>query len=174
MRKKTSVKKTSIEKKDGFSLALEPTVAERGSDRAKPPRGHGGQRIQLPGTRGRQLTGLWVTFQTLDDDKDWDSTIAIQVDNYTYLVGQGNCGYGSAFPDWTRNGPFAVPIAGYYDHSHLANGQMWIGIYPNGNDTWRFQARLDFYYSDGYHEWVQWNPTWVSESSRWARHPWHS
>lgn len=119
------------------------------------------------------LTGIYISFHTNDDDKDWDSNIDVAIDNYQWLVGRGNVGYGTVFRDHTDQGPFMIPVAGRYTPADLRAGRLFVTIYPVGNDTWKFRtSRLHFQFSDGSWQAWSWGDTWASQSSRVALHTW--
>ena len=98
------------------------------------------------------LTGAIITFQTNDEDKDDDTTVAVTVflrDGRT-AVAQTNNAF-AKFGNDSEMGPFALWVSNPVTREQLKTGHVTIGISPLGNDTWRFNFVLDLIFSDGGH-----------------------
>lgn len=99
------------------------------------------------------LTGGTVTFHTNDDDKDYNTSVTVNV-----LLGETRvAGTGGLFANFRNNsdaGPFALMVwntAITRDELLKRGGAVLIYIAPSGNDTWRFNFLVDLIFSDGAH-----------------------
>jgi hypothetical protein len=99
------------------------------------------------------LTGANVTFHTNDDDKDYNTSLTVNV-----LLGETRvAGFGGVFAKFGNNsdaGPFALLVhnpAITRDELLKRGGAVLIYIAPSGNDTWRFNFLVDLVFSDGAH-----------------------
>jgi hypothetical protein len=99
------------------------------------------------------LTGGTVTFHTNDDDKDYNTSVTVNV-----LLGETRvAGTRNLFANFRNNsddGPFALMVwntAITRDELLKRGGAVLIYIAPSGNDTWRFNFLVDLIFSDGAH-----------------------
>jgi hypothetical protein len=97
------------------------------------------------------LTKVTVSFFTRDDDKDHDTRIIV----YLYLPDGRAIGKteipNEYFPDNTRQGPFPLSLNEKPMIGEIMRGTTTIRISPNGNDTWRFDYRIELHFSDRNH-----------------------
>jgi hypothetical protein len=117
---------------------------------AATPAAHGAAPRAIPATApGATLTGATATFATLDDDKDDDTQLSIQVQNPAGSPVAAAAGTFGLFPDHRTTGPFNLPVLVPVTAGALDNGLIRIAIAPNGNDTWKFNYEIDLFFSDG-------------------------
>jgi hypothetical protein len=95
-----------------------------------------------------KVTAVRVVFHTLDDDKDWDTELAM----YVYgprrnLVAQRDRQLGK-FRDGT-NIAFDLTMFDTLDEDEIDASFSTLEINPNGDDTWRFDYEIDFFLEDG-------------------------
>ena len=96
-----------------------------------------------------KLTNCKITFNTLDDDKDFDTLLTISVrDHNNTLAAYTSNTYG-CFHDEHPNGPYALEIRNPSTKESLQNGTINLNVNPVGNDTWRFNFTLNLIFSDG-------------------------
>lgn len=93
------------------------------------------------------VTGMTAQFDNLDDGKDHDSILTVN-------VGQGKFSYaqplGSSltFNEWTTTQEYLSSPA-TVDFNSLSNTPVEVCIAPNGNDTWRFNLHINGTLSNG-------------------------
>jgi hypothetical protein len=114
------------------------------------------------------LTGGNVTFHTNDDDKDYNTSITVNV-----LLGSETrvAGTGGMFANFGNNsdaGPFALMVfnPAVTRDELKRSGSVLIYIAPSGNDTWRFNFLLDLIFSDGAHLIARANGVELTQDSR--------
>ena len=102
------------------------------------------------------LTGVTITFQTNDDDKNDDTRVVVDVDA---LLPRGKtvvaqiAGEFGKFGNDSEAGPFALCVlVPTVTRNQLKTGSVTIQIDTRGaDDTWRFNFLLDLIFSDGAH-----------------------
>ncbi|MFL6075271.1 MAG: hypothetical protein ACJ73S_17895 [Mycobacteriales bacterium] len=101
-----------------------------------------------PDGPGATLTSASITFFTLDDDKDGDTQLTVQVlDNSGRAVAVFS-GQPGLFDDQsTHTIPLRIRSGVSFDS--LSAGHLRISIQPNGDDTWKFGFEQDLNFSDG-------------------------
>ena len=91
-----------------------------------------------------------ITFQTYDDDKDYDT----HVDTVVNTVDIPKVAHASSdyyrFGNNTTNGPFPMTVSPV-PKDELSPATFTIKITPNGNDTWDVSCYLDLTFTDGSH-----------------------
>lgn len=96
------------------------------------------------------LTSATIAFHTNDENKDWDTRVTTIVFASNGAQAARVDGISGEFNDGTNNGPFALGIQQVgLTKDRFNGGQLGIWIQPNGNDTWRFNATISLYFSDG-------------------------
>jgi len=103
-------------------------------------------------TQSRQyfLESISISFDTLDDDKDWDSKVrvGVKVPNFYDYINLPM----KHFPNGSHNGPFVVAKFdnGKGPQSNPNQGADVDFVFRSyGNDTWRFNFSVRIAYTDG-------------------------
>jgi hypothetical protein len=94
------------------------------------------------------LTGATVSFRTLDNGKDTNSQLNVQLLRPNNELGAELRVAGVKFDDNTQGAPMAFSISGPFSLSDINNGSLRIRMTPDGRDTWTFDMRLVLTYSD--------------------------
>jgi len=119
---------------------------------------------------GAILQSASFTFNTMDDDKDFDTQLRLEVlDNQNRVVGITNGTFGQ-FKDQTQNGPFPLRIRGGITEASLVGGHLDVLITPNGNDTWKFDGEVDLGFDSDF-QFTSIGRTVLSQSNRELRLP---
>ncbi|MGW0516143.1 hypothetical protein [Crossiella sp. NPDC003009] len=103
---------------------------------------------QLPAP-GATLTRATVFFHTNDEDKDHDTHITVTAFDRNGTTAARVANAFGDFDDHSDNGPFGMYIHNPSRWELLQGGNLHLRIDPNGNDTWRFNFRVDLQFSDG-------------------------
>ncbi|MEU6156067.1 hypothetical protein ABZ816_39425 [Actinosynnema sp. NPDC047251] len=97
------------------------------------------------------LTKVRITFHTLDDDKDHDTCLDVNVtDNTGRQIGhldQDFCP--DQFPDGDVDGPFTLTLLAGATWESMRNGQVTVRVSPDGNDHWNLAFYTVLLFSDG-------------------------
>ncbi len=97
----------------------------------------------------RSIKTISVTFNTTSDDKDHDTYLRCQIltpDDHWLASNEGQFGH---FPDGGTYTLFLNMGAPDYSSSLLSQSRLYVGIWPNGNDTWNFRWQVTVTYWDG-------------------------
>lgn len=101
-----------------------------------------------PRATGATLTSASITFFTLDDNKDSDTLLTIQVRTGGGTIAASKTGFFGQFGDGsTTTIPLSLRAGITWDA--LQTGNVKLNIQPNGDDTWKFGYELDLNFSDG-------------------------
>ena len=111
-----------------------------------------------------RLTSASVTFMTLDDGKDEDSAVAVQILNDGRLAAEGSV-VDVDFDDQSVSAPLTLALTGALDAGDLDNAQVRIRLTPDGRDTWAFDMRLTLGLSDGTQRSYFWSELRLDEST---------
>lgn len=101
-----------------------------------------------PHAAGATLTSASISFFTLDDNKDFDTLLTIQVRTAGGTVVASKTGFFGEFRDQSTT-TIPLPIRSGISWEALQGGSVRLTIQPNGNDTWKFGYELDLNFSDG-------------------------
>lgn len=101
-----------------------------------------------PAARGATLTGASITFFTLDDDKDGDTLLSIQVLGRNNKVAASATGFFGKFGDGSTR-QISLKLRPGFTWDALQGGHLRLNIQPHGDDTWKFGYELDLSFSDG-------------------------
>jgi hypothetical protein len=101
-----------------------------------------------PHLAGATLTGATITFNTFNDDKDFDTFVRVTVTGTNGLAAVTS-GFFGLFPDQSTRGPFRMTTRSGVTWESLTDNHVVISITPNGNDTWKFGFEVDLAFSDG-------------------------
>ncbi|MFD9636872.1 hypothetical protein [Streptomyces violascens] len=97
---------------------------------------------------GATLTDASITFFTLDDNKDSDTLLSIQVLDRNNRVAASATGFFGQFGDGTTR-PVTLKVRSGFTWDALQAGHLRLNIQPHGDDTWKFGYELDLNFSDG-------------------------
>ncbi|MFI6055071.1 hypothetical protein ACIBCO_33910 [Streptomyces violascens] len=103
------------------------------------------ERLAAPGAT---LTGASITFFTLDDNKDSDTLLSIEVLDRNNKVAASATGFFGQFGDGTTR-PVTLKVRSGFTWDALQAGHLRLNIQPHGDDTWKFGYELDLNFSDG-------------------------
>ncbi|MEU2952337.1 hypothetical protein [Streptomyces xanthochromogenes] len=100
-----------------------------------------------PAATGATLTEASITFFTLDDNKDHDTLLTVQVLDRSSRVAASATGFFGEFKDGSTH---AVPLKlrPGFTWDSLQGGHLRLNIQPHGDDTWKFGYELDLSFSD--------------------------
>ncbi|MFF3152617.1 hypothetical protein [Streptomyces sp. NPDC057910] len=103
---------------------------------------------ESPAATGATLTDASITFFTLDDNKDHDTLLTVQVLDGSSRVAASATGFFGEFKDGSSH---AVPLKlrPGFTWDALQTGRLRLNIQPHGDDTWKFGYELDLSFSDG-------------------------
>jgi len=103
-----------------------------------------------PTAPGAVLTKATVFFHTNNEDTDDDTHVTVTVRDRRGTVAAYTSNDFGHFDDNSDAGPFSLQVSpARWDDVDF--GTSTVRIDPNGNDTWRFNVRVDLYFSDGSH-----------------------
>ncbi|MEV0681902.1 hypothetical protein AB0I60_35815 [Actinosynnema sp. NPDC050436] len=101
--------------------------------------------------QGAALTQVRITFHTLDDDKDADTCLDVNVTDNTGRrvahLDQDFCP--DQFPDGDLDGPFTLTLLAGATWESMRDGQVTLRVSPNGNDHWNLAFYTVLHFSDG-------------------------
>jgi hypothetical protein len=109
------------------------------------------------------LTGATLSFRTLEDGKDTDSQVTVQVLRPTNELSAELRVAGIEFDDNTQASPMALSVTGPFRLSD--DGSLRIRLTPDGRDTWTFDMRLVMTFSDNTQRTYAWQGLRLDESS---------
>ncbi|WP_203906183.1 hypothetical protein [Rhizocola hellebori] len=102
-----------------------------------------------PAAVGANLTGATITFFTLDENKDDNTFVRVQVRDENGALASTTSGFFGEFKDGTTRGPLPMTVRSGIKWETLTFNSVTISIVPDGNDTWRFGFEVDLFFSDG-------------------------
>jgi hypothetical protein len=95
------------------------------------------------------VRSLWITFHTGDDNKDADTGLLVEVKSAGgRVLARFRQARDKEFKDGFTHTE-QLELFGPVFEPEMANAILTIDISPNGNDTWRFDWKLDGTWSDG-------------------------
>jgi hypothetical protein len=105
--------------------------------------------VVIAGQQGRMVRSLWITFHTNDENKDGDTGLLVEIKSQDGRVlarfqQSRNKEYRDGFTHTEQ-----LQLFGPVFETDMANASLSMNISPNGNDTWRFDWKLDGTWSDG-------------------------
>ncbi|MFI9649301.1 hypothetical protein ACIHAA_23760 [Streptomyces sp. NPDC052040] len=110
---------------------------------------HGASSVrERPAATGATLTDASITFFTLDDNKDSDTLLSVQVLDSGNKVAASATGFFGQFGDGTTH-PITLKVRPGVTWDALQAGHLRLNIQPHGDDTWKFGYELDLNFSDG-------------------------
>jgi hypothetical protein len=124
------------------SLTIDVPLTLRKDDRF-------GGTVVIAGQPGRIARSLWITFHTNDDDKDDDTQLVVELRSTSgRTLASYQQGRKKLYKDGYLHTEY-LPLNGVVSEEEMKHATLVIDIQPNGNDTWRFDWRLDGTWSDG-------------------------
>lgn len=111
------------------------------------------------------LTGATLSFTTLNEGKDTDSQVTVQLLRSNNELGAELRVAGTKFDDNTHAAPMALSIAGPFQVSDVNTGSVRIRMTPDGRDTWSFDMRLVLTFSDNTQRTFAWQGVRLDEHS---------
>ena len=98
----------------------------------------------------RTIQSIYVTFNTTNDDKDWDTWIRFQVQSSDgSWLGTQEGTFGGSFPN-NSSYTYALTLGNpYYKEYLLSNSYFYVLMIPNGHDTWNFGWIVTVIFNDG-------------------------
>jgi hypothetical protein len=97
------------------------------------------------------LTNATITFRTNDNDKDDNTHVIVTIHDAANQVAARISSDFEHFDNNSTHGPFGLTIENPSTFENLQTGSVAIHIDPVGHDTWKFNAYVDLYFSDGQH-----------------------
>ena len=97
---------------------------------------------------GPTVTGATISFRTLDNGKDTNSQVTLQLLRPNNELGGELRIVGMKFDDNTQIAPMAMSVSGPFHMSDINDGSVRIRMTPDGRDTWTFDMRLVLNFSD--------------------------
>lgn len=95
------------------------------------------------------LISVLLTFNTLDDNKDFDTKVFVTLLNDNgQTIASSEIANNMKFRDSSTYSS-SLPLITTPSKNELSNGSLKIMISPNGNDDWHFKPVLSFKFSDG-------------------------
>lgn len=110
------------------------------------------------------LTGATLTFATLTDGKDANSTITAQLLTAGSELGAEVRSTGTAFTDSTTSPSLAMALSGRLTVTQARDTQLRLRLVPDGRDTWTFDARLALSVADGTQQTYRWTALRLDEA----------
>lgn len=97
----------------------------------------------------RMIQSVSMTFNTTNDDKDWNSFIRFQLQSAdgSWMATQEGT-FGGSFPNGSTY-TFWLALGGNYSEYFLNNSYLYMLFIPVGNDTWNFNWALRINFTDG-------------------------
>lgn len=135
-------------------------AALAGCGRVRPDTGPGGTNSAAAPV----LTGATLTFTTLTDGKDANSTITAQLLTSGSELGADVRSTGTAFTDNTTSPPLAMALSGRLTAAQARDTQLRLRLVPDGRDTWTFDARLALSFADGTQQIYRWTALRLDEA----------
>ncbi|MGW7573398.1 hypothetical protein [Streptomyces sp. NPDC054765] len=117
------------------------TNAAGGASPATSPR-NASSAHESPAAPGATLTDASITFFTLDDNKDSDTLLSIQVLDRSNRVAASATGFFGQFGDDTTH-QIPLKLRPGFTWDALQAGHLRLNIQPHGDDTWKFGYELD-------------------------------
>jgi ABC-type transport system substrate-binding protein len=111
------------------------------------------------------LTGSTVSFRTLDNGKDTNSQVTVQLMRSNHELGAELHVAGTKFDDNTQSAPMALAISGPFRLSDVNDGSLRIRMNPDGRDTWTFDMRLVLTFSDNTQRTFAWQGIRLDENA---------
>ena len=103
------------------------------------------------------LTSATATFTTLNDGKDRDSAVSLQLLKSNAELGAELRHAGTEFDDNTTSAPMALTLSAPFRTTDISTGQVRVRLAPDGQDDWNFNLRLTLQFSDGNTRNFLWN-----------------
>jgi len=100
-----------------------------------------------PQAVGANLTTATVTFNTLDDNKDSDTLLTVQVLDVNGRVDATASGFFGEFANGSSH-PIPLRVRPGVKWETLVGGNLKVSIQPNGDDTWKFGFVADLEFDD--------------------------
>ena len=118
-----------------------------------------------PRTSAVTLSSASVTFVTLNDGKDEDSAIAVQIlDENDRLAAEGTV-VDTDFDDRTVSSPLILAMSRTLTADDVDDARVRLRLTPDGRDTWTFDLRFTAKLSDGSERQYFWSGLRLDESS---------
>jgi hypothetical protein len=103
------------------------------------------------------LTSASATFTTLNDGKDRDTAVTLQLLRSNAELGAELRHTGTEFDDNTTSAPMALTLSSPFRTTDLDSGEVRVRMAPDGQDDWNFNLRLSLQFSDGTTRNFLWN-----------------
>lgn len=102
------------------------------------------------------LTGATVSFRTLQDGKDDESRLTVELlRRNEQLAGELRV-VDVEFNDNSQTTPMAIPLTGTFRVSDIDNGEVRLRLVPEGDDEWNFDMHLTLSFSDNTQRTFSW------------------
>jgi len=114
---------------------------------------------------GERLASASVTFATLEDGKDADSAVTVQLLRNRSELAAETVSSGTAFDDDSIAAPIVMTLRGPFERDDAGDAQLRLRLTPDGDDTWTFDLGLTLRYADGREQRFNWEGVQLDEDS---------
>jgi hypothetical protein len=112
-----------------------------------------------------RLTGATVTFTSLQDGKDTDSAVTVQLlRGSNELVAEART-VGTKFDDHSTAPPLALSVEGPLSDADARDALLRLQLAPDGRDTWTFNVRVTLSFSNNNQQSFAWTDVRLDEKS---------
>lgn len=102
------------------------------------------------------LTGATVSFRTLEDGKDDESRLTVELLRRNEQLAAELRVVDIEFNDNSQTTPMAIPLTGTFRVSDIDSGEMRLRLTPNGDDEWNFDMHVALTFSDNTQRTFSW------------------
>jgi hypothetical protein len=121
-------------------------------------------RVDSSATDPRLISSA-VTFTTLDDGKDADSAVTVQLLSDNNELAAEVRSTGTEFDDHSTAPPLAMALMGPFHADDVQDSRLRLQLTPDGRDSWAFDVRLSLAFSDNRQQFFEWSGIRMDERS---------